>query len=122
MEIFKTFKIDCAHRLPNVGAAHKCSNVHGHTFRITVHVRGPVDPEMGWIIDFADITESFKPITERLDHKYLNEIDGLENPTSENLAQWIWKELRPSLPNLSKIVVQESPESGCIFEGDGLGT
>ena len=118
MEIFKVFKIDCAHRLTNVASEHKCSKIHGHSFSITVHVRGPVDPMMGWVTDFASIAEAFKPIHERLDHKYLNEIAGLENPTSENLARWIWKELSSSLPNLSKIIVQENPNSGCIFEGD----
>ena len=118
MEIFKVFKIDCAHRLTRVGPDHKCSNIHGHTFRIEVHIRGPVDPRMGWITDFSNITEAFKPVHERLDHRYLNEIDGLENPTSENLVRWIWRELTPSLPNLCKIIVQENPDSGCIYEGE----
>jgi 6-pyruvoyltetrahydropterin/6-carboxytetrahydropterin synthase len=118
LEIFKVFKVSCAHRLPNVPAHHKCAKVHGHTFRIEVHIGGPVDPRMGWILEFADIVEAFRPLQEHLDHKYLNEIEGLENPTSENLARWIWKSLRPSLPGLCRVVVQESPESGCIFTGD----
>lgn len=117
MEIFKVFHINAAHRLPNVPAGHKCANLHGHSFRIEVHVSGPVDSRLGWVIDFADIAEAFKPLHDRLDHKYLNDIEGLSNPTSENLARWLWRNLEKALPRLSKIVVQESPESGCIYNG-----
>jgi 6-pyruvoyltetrahydropterin/6-carboxytetrahydropterin synthase len=118
MVIFKVFKIDVAHRLPNVPAGHKCSQIHGHTFRIELHVRGPLKERFDWIIDFAELAQAFKPIHDQLDHKYLNEIEGLENPTSENLAMWIWRRLKPALPTLCKVVVQESPESGCIYEGE----
>lgn len=118
MVIFKVFKIEAAHRLPNVPPDHKCSRMHGHTFRIEVHVRGPVQEKRGWVIDFADIAEAFKPVYLALDHKCLNDIEGLENPTSENLAHWIWKRLQPDLPGLSRVVVQESPESGCIYQGE----
>ena len=117
MEIFKIFKFDAAHRLPNVGQGHKCSQLHGHSFRVEIHIKGAVEPHSGWVMDFADIVEVFKPLHEQLDHKYLNEIDGLDNPTSENIAKWIWKRLYPALP-LSKIVVQESTESGCIYTGE----
>ncbi|PKN76533.1 MAG: 6-carboxytetrahydropterin synthase QueD [Deltaproteobacteria bacterium HGW-Deltaproteobacteria-10] len=117
MEIFKVFHIDAAHRLPNVPPGHKCAQLHGHSFRIAIHINGPVDPQYGWVIDFADITKAFQPLHDQLDHKYLNDIEGLENPTSENLAQWLWRNLQPSLPQLSKIVVQESLESGCVYEG-----
>jgi len=118
MEIFKIFNIDAAHRLPNGPAGHNCANMHGHSFRIEIHIRGPVHPESGWIIDFADIGKAFEPIFDQLDHQCLNEIKGLENPTSENLAKWIWKNLHPRLPLLSKIVVQEAPDSGCVYEGE----
>lgn len=118
MEIYKVFTIDVAHSLPAVPEGHKCSKVHGHTFRIEVHLSGPVDPVKGWVMDFAEITALFQPVQKRLDHKYLNEIEGLENPTSENLSKWLWKELRATLPYLSKIVVQESPDSGCVYYGD----
>lgn len=117
MEIFKVFHIDAAHRLPNVPAGHKCANKHGHSFLIEIHLSGEVDPKFGWIMDFADIVRAFQPINDQLDHKYLNDIEGLENPTSENLAHWIWQRLQPSLPQLSKIIIQESPESGCIYTG-----
>ena len=118
MEIFKIFKFDAAHRLPNVGQGHKCSQLHGHSFRVEIHISGVVEPHSGWVMDFADIVEVFKPLHEQLDHKYLNEIDGLDNPTSENIAKWIWKRLHLALPQLSKIIVQESTESGCIYTGE----
>lgn len=119
MEIFKVFHIDAAHRLPHVPPGHKCANLHGHSFRIEIHLSGPVDPRLGWVIDFADIARAFQPLCDQLDHKYLNDIEGLGNPTSENLALWIWDRLQPALPQLSKVVVQESSESGCIYRGEG---
>jgi 6-pyruvoyltetrahydropterin/6-carboxytetrahydropterin synthase len=118
MYIFKTFTVDATHNLPNVPLTQRCKHIHGHTFRIEVHVKAPVQPELGWVVDFADIAAAFKPIKDQLDHKYLNKIEGLENPTSENLAKWIWRHLSPSLPILCKIVVQESPDSGCIYTGE----
>lgn len=118
MIIFKVFTVDVAHRLPNVPPGHKCSKMHGHTFRIEVRVKGTVQPKTGWVMDFADIASAFSPVYDELDHKCLNDIEGLENPTSENLALWIWRRLKPSLPGISAIVVQESPESGCIYEGE----
>ena len=118
MEIFKDFQIEAAHRLPTVPADHKCARLHGHSFKIEVHVSGDVDPAAGWVQDFADLSAAFAPLYARLDHHYLNDIDGLENPTSENLAIWIWKELAPSLRGLSKIVVRETCTSGCSYEGE----
>jgi 6-pyruvoyltetrahydropterin/6-carboxytetrahydropterin synthase len=118
MEIFKVFKFDAAHRLPNVSEGHKCSELHGHSFRVEIHINGSVDPLSGWVIDFADIDEAFKPLHDQLDHKYLNDIEGLSNPTSENIAKWIWKHLYLKLPQLRMVVVQESPESGCIYRGE----
>jgi len=118
MEIFKVFKFDAAHCLPNAGRGHKCSEIHGHSFRVEIHIKGAVDPLRGWIMDFADMDKAFEPLLDQLDHKYLNDIDGLNNPTSENIAKWIWERLYPALPELSKIIVQESLESGCIYSGD----
>ena len=117
MEIFRTFQIEAAHRLPNVPAGHKCARLHGHSFQITIHVAGDVDPHAGGVQDFADISAAFAPLRDRLDHRYLNEVPGLENPTSENIAAWIWNELSPTLPMLSKIVVRETCTSGCSYEG-----
>lgn len=117
MEIFKEFGIEAAHWLPNVPSGHKCGRMHGHSFRIEIHVDGSVNPELGWVLDFADIKRAFAPIEEKLDHRCLNEVPGLENPTSENLARWIWHELRPTLPLLSRIVVRETCTSGCVYKG-----
>lgn len=119
MQIFKEFTFEAAHRLPNVPVGHKCARVHGHSFRLEVHVRGEVGVDSGWVIDFADIKTAFAPTLEQLDHHYLNEIEGLSNPTSENLAQWIWARLEPRLPGLAKIVVYETCTSGCVYEGPG---
>ncbi len=118
MEIFKEFTIEAAHRLPNVPAGHKCGRLHGHSFRIEVHVRGTVGPKTGWVQDFGDIKEAFRPLDAQLDHHYLNEVDGLSNPTSENLARWVWQRLRPSLPLLSGVVVRETCTTGCVYRGE----
>ena len=104
-------------RLPNAPEGHKCRRLHGHSFRVEVHISGPVSPEQGWVQDFADIAEAFQPVHATLDHNYLNDIAGLENPTSENLARWIWQRLKPSLPLLSKIVIQETCTAGCTYRG-----
>ena len=117
MEIFKEFRIEAAHRLPNVPVGHKCARLHGHSFRIGVHVEGPVDPVLGWVCDFSALKAAFAPLHEALDHRYLNEIPGLENPTSERLAEWIWEHLKPALPALSRITLRETCTSGCEFRG-----
>ena len=117
MEIYKEFHFEAAHRLPNVPEGHKCARMHGHSFRIEVHVSGPVGDQTGWVMDFADLRKAFQPLFERLDHHCLNDIEGLENPTSENLARWIWERLAPTLPSLSRIVVQETCNAGCVYTG-----
>ena len=116
MEVFREFTFEAAHRLPNVPAGHKCARLHGHSFRVEVHVEGDVDPETGMVIDFADLKAAFAPLHERLDHHYLNEVDGLENPTSENLARWIWDRLDGAIP-LSGVVVRETCTSGVAYRG-----
>jgi 6-pyruvoyltetrahydropterin/6-carboxytetrahydropterin synthase len=118
MEIFKDFTFEAAHRLPNLPAAHKCSRLHGHSFRIVIHVSGKIDPDKGWVMDFADLKSSFKPILDQLDHYYLNDIDGLENPTSEVIAKWVWDKLHPLLPQLSKIELHETCTAGCVYRGE----
>ena len=117
MDIFKIFQLEAAHWLPHVPAGHKCARMHGHSFRIEVHVSGEVAADSGWVMDFADVKTAFAPVFERLDHRCLNEVTGLENPTSEVLATWIWQELKPALPHLSKIVVHETCTSGCVYSG-----
>ena len=118
MEIFKKFTFEAAHRLPNVPEGHKCSRLHGHSFVVTAYLSGPVGEKTGWVIDFADIKQVLKPIIEQLDHFYLNEIHGLENPTSENIARWIWRQSKPGLPQLNKLCVHETCTSGCVYQGE----
>ncbi len=118
MEVYREFTFEAAHRLPNVPEVHKCARLHGHSFRVGVHVEGAVGVDSGWVIDFADIKQAFRPVYDALDHRYLNEIEGLENPTSEALARWIWQRLAPTLPGLVKIVVRETCTSGCVYRGD----
>ncbi|MGE0384208.1 MAG: 6-carboxytetrahydropterin synthase QueD [Gammaproteobacteria bacterium] len=118
MEIFKEFTIEAAHRLPNLPAGHKCHRLHGHSFRIAIYVSGTIDAHTGWVMDFADVGQAFAPLFERLDHRYLNEVDGLENPTSEILARWIWNELAPRLPGLARVVVRETCTAGAVYAGD----
>ena len=120
MDVFKVFTFEAAHRLPNVPADHKCGRLHGHSFHAEVHVRGDVGRETGWVVDFADIKKAFKPLYEQLDHNYLNEIEGLWNPTSESLAAWIWRHLEPTLPGLRKVVVRETCTCGCVYRGEGV--
>lgn len=117
MEIYKTFRIEAAHKLPNVPPGHKCGRLHGHSFEISVHVDGPVGEQTGWVQDFADIKQAFAPIDAQLDHNYLNDIEGLENPTSENLAIWVWQRLKPALANLSQVAVKETCTAGCVYRG-----
>ncbi|HEY6940157.1 6-carboxytetrahydropterin synthase QueD [Dokdonella sp.] len=117
MDISKTFRIEAAHRLPNVPAGHKCSRLHGHSFAITIHVSGPLDPDLGWVMDYADLKAAFAPLFDQLDHHYLNDVPGLENPTSEQLARWVWERLSPRLPLLSKVVVNETCTTACEYRG-----
>ena len=117
MEIYKTFWLEAAHHLPNVPEGHKCARLHGHSFRVDIHVRGKIGSHSGWVMDFADIKTAFEPLYRRLDHHYLNEIEGLENPTSEQLAIWIWERLAPELPGLSAVGVAETCTAGCIYRG-----
>ena len=117
MDISKTFRIEAAHRLPNLPPTHKCSRLHGHSFRIEVHVGGPVDPHLGWVMDFADLKAAFRPLFDLLDHNYLNDVPGLDNPTSENLARWVWDRLKPDLPLLSAVTVHETCTSTSTYRG-----
>jgi 6-pyruvoyltetrahydropterin/6-carboxytetrahydropterin synthase len=118
MEIWKEFRFEAAHLLPNVPDGHRCKRLHGHSYRVRVFVEGSPDPKLGWVVDFAEIADAFEPLRLRLDHYYLNEIDGLENPTTEELARWLWIRLQPALPTLSRIEVGETCTSGCVYRGD----
>ena len=118
MQIYKTLRFDAAHRLTGVPSTHKCSAMHGHGFEIEVHLRGPVDPQTGFVMDFGDLAKVCAPILEQLDHAILNEIEGLQNPTSENMSVWLWKILKPQLPLLCQLVIKETSTSGCIYKGE----
>ncbi len=99
MDIYKKFSFDSAHFLPNLPDDHKCKRMHGHTFNVEVHISGPIDKHIGWIMDFGDVKDICNPIIKQLDHIVLNDIPGLENPTSENLAVWIWKKFNLNYRN-----------------------
>jgi len=115
VEIFREFSFEAAHLLPYVPEGHKCGRLHGHSFRVEVHLSGEVGAN-GMVMDFADLSAAVRPLLDQLDHRYLNEIDGLENPTSENLVRWMWARLADSLP-LCRIVVRETCTSGVSYSG-----
>ena len=117
MELRKTFQFEAAHLLPHLPAGHKCRRLHGHSFKVEVVVSGELDPKLGWVMDYAVISDLFRPLWQQLDHYYLNEIIGLENPTSENIAVWIWDRLKPNLPQLTEIVVAETCTTRCVYRG-----
>lgn len=117
MDIFRIFHLQCARRLPGLPESHPCSRLHGHSFRVELTVTGELDAQLGWVMDFAKLDKAWQGIHALLDHRYLNDITGLENPTSENLACWLWNSLQTPLPQLSKISVMESHDSGCIYHG-----
>jgi 6-pyruvoyltetrahydropterin/6-carboxytetrahydropterin synthase len=92
--------------------------MHGHSFRVEVTVRGPVDPRTGWLMDFAELKDKFRPLEDQLDHRLLNEVPGLENSTSENIARWIWQRLKATVPQLASITVHETCTSKCAYRGE----
>ncbi len=115
--LFKEFQFEAAHHLPNVPAGHKCGRLHGHSFLVRLEITGEVDAHTGWVMDFAELKAAFKPVYNRLDHYYLNDIPGLENPTSEVLAKWIWDQMKPQLPLLSAVMIKETCTAGCVSRG-----
>ena len=117
IELRKTFQFEAAHLLPRLPESHKCRRLHGHSFQAEVVVAGDVDPQLGWLMDYADLSRAFKPLWEQLDHRYLNELPGLENPTSENIARWIWDRLKPGLPWLTEVHVAETCTARCVYRG-----
>ena len=117
-EISRSFSIEAAHRLPHVPEGHKCSRLHGHSFRITLHVGGELDPKLGWVIDFAEIDRAFQPIHQLLDHRYLNEVPGLENPTSELIARFVLERVKLPGAVLKAVSIAETCNSGCVVYAD----
>jgi 6-pyruvoyltetrahydropterin/6-carboxytetrahydropterin synthase len=117
MELRKSFQFEAAHLLPHLPATHKCRRLHGHSFQVELVIAGECDPRLGWLMDYAEIKAVFSPIWEKLDHHYLNEIPGLENPTSENVAVWIWDQLKPRLPLLVEVIVAETCTARAVYRG-----
>jgi|TARA_B100001250_G_scaffold411074_1_gene438878 6-pyruvoyltetrahydropterin/6-carboxytetrahydropterin synthase len=121
MEVYKTFAVESARSLPHLPDDHPCKKVHGHSFKITITINGKVNENTGFVMDFSEIDSVFSPIHRMIDHTYLNEIKGLENPSSENLCRWIWSKLSSSLPGLKKIEIKETESTGCIYQGEKNG-
>lgn len=117
MTIFRIFTFDSAHFLPNVPKQHKCRNTHGHTYKLTVFLSGSPDGDFGWIMDFSELKSKVNNILSAVDHKLLNEVNGLHNPTCENLAIWLWDKIKTDIPELDKIELCETPQSGVIYCG-----
>lgn len=117
MEIYKEFSFDSAHYLPNVPEGHKCKNMHGHTYRLRVYVQGEPHPHYGWIMDFKELKDAVGKVIDELDHRIINEIPGLQNPTAENITIWIWNQVKPLIPQLSKLELHETPTTGVIYTG-----
>lgn len=114
--IFKELTFDSAHFLPNVPEGHKCRNLHGHTYRLKVYITGAIDEHTGWVADFAELKQRIKSVVELVDHKLLNDIEGLNNPTCELLAKWLLERIKPHVPGLTRIELHETPTSGVIYE------
>lgn len=117
MRITQAFTFEAAHRLPHVPETHRCHRMHGHSYRVELRLEGAVDPRTGFVVDFFDVEAAFGPLLAQLDHHCLNEVEGLENPTAENIAVWIWERTRPGLPQLASVRVYETPNSWAEYEG-----
>ena len=113
----RSYRFEAAHFLPKVPPGHKCARMHGHSYLVEIAIEGEVDPELGWLVDFAEIDEHATPLVRQLDHQVLNELEGLANPTSELLAAWWWRRLAPGLPQLCEVAVSETPTSRCVYRG-----
>jgi len=118
VRLIRSYHFEAAHQLPNVPPGHKCAQIHGHSFGVDVVVHGPVDPTLGWCIDYGEIDALWEPLYQAFDHHFLNEIPGLENPTSENLARYIWDYFKERVPGLERIVVMETRDARCEYEGN----
>lgn len=117
VELVKEYRFEAAHRLPNVPAGHKCARLHGHSFKFEIHVEGEVDAHTGWFIDYGVLDDIVNPLVAQLDHHYMNEIEGLENPTSEVTVRWLFERIKPKLPSLTAITFHETSDARCIYRG-----
>ena len=116
-ELVQTVRFESARRLPKTPPTHPCHNVYGLAFYLDIHVSGDLDAATGWVFDFGDIDKAMKPLRDQIDHHYLNDIAGLENPTSEVLVTWIWERLKPNLPGLTKLSLRENDVSRVVYRG-----
>ena len=117
MIVYKKFNIESARSLPNVPESHPCYQLHGHSFKIIISIIGQINKNTGFVIDFQEIENAFNPIKKILDHSFLNKIEGLSNPTSENICIWIWDKIESSIPNICEIEIKETDSTGCIYRG-----
>jgi 6-pyruvoyltetrahydropterin/6-carboxytetrahydropterin synthase len=117
MKIVQAFTFEAAHRLPNVPQTHRCYRMHGHSYRVELKLEGPVDPDSGFVADFFDVEAAFAPILSQLDHYTLNDIGGLENPTAEHIAMWIYARTKQVVPTLAAVAVYETPMSWAEYDG-----
>ncbi len=116
--IYKQFTFEAGHFLPSAPAGHPNARIHGHSFLVRVSVEGEPDPETGLVVHFEEFSSRLAGVREKLDHRFLNEIDGLDVPTLERIAAWIWRELAPVLPGLAEVEVSRpSCHEGCIYSG-----
>lgn len=117
VSLSKTIDFESAHWLPSFPQGHKCRRLHGHSFRVEVIVEGDVDPQRGYLVDFGEVKRALEPIKDQLDHRLLNDIPGLENPTAEMLAKWIYDRVQPSMPLLAAVRVRETCTSAVEYRG-----
>ncbi|OYZ11011.1 MAG: 6-carboxytetrahydropterin synthase QueD [Bdellovibrio sp. 28-41-41] len=115
VEIKKSFAIESARFLPNLPASHPCAHTHGHSFKITLRLRGPINAKIGWLVDYNDIAKTAAPLIKKIDHKLLNDVPGLKNPTTENITVWLFEKLKPVMPELVQVIIQETSDTECSY-------
>ena len=118
MKITQAFRFEAAHWLPGVSIQHRCHRLHGHSYRVELRLKGEIDAQTGFVVDFFEVEKAFEPVLRLMDHHCLNEIQGLENPTAENIAVWIWERMTPILPPLCAVVVYETPDCWAEYNGE----
>ena len=117
MDLFFRFDFAAARYLPNLSASHRCHRLHGHTFHVELTIRGEVGRDTGWIVDFDDVDRIIGELKDDLDHRQLNDIPGLENPTTERVAEWLWARIVARFAGLYRVTVQEHPSRGVSYYG-----